>query len=99
MFFQEKGFLLKTFFDVWDPPNFPYMPNTGKCLLRNHFQGKCFPSKIFSDESKAGPRRVSVKFRVDPEQVPINSQAGGEQLGKSQAGLEQVPIESQAGLG
>jgi hypothetical protein len=25
------------------------MPNTRKCFLRNHFQGKCFMPKLFSD--------------------------------------------------
>jgi hypothetical protein len=66
-----------------DPPDFSYMPNTRKYILRNHFQGKCFPPKIFSSESRASLWLVLVKSQRGPERVPIKSRVC---LGQVQAG-------------
>jgi hypothetical protein len=59
-----ENFSNKMFSDVGDMLDFSYMPNFGKCLQRNHFQGKCFPPKIFFDESQAGPGWVPVGSRA-----------------------------------
>jgi hypothetical protein len=82
-----------------DPPDFSYMPNTRKYILRNHIQGKCFPPKIFSSESWASLWLVLVKSQRGPERVPIKSRVC---LGQVQAGSwvgpNQVPSGSRASL-
>jgi hypothetical protein len=97
--FQENVFRWKHFptLGTWlGPPDFLFMTNTEKCLLRNHFWGKCFPSKIFFNKSRAGPKWIPIKFRASPNKVPIKSRASPDRVpDKSEAGHRRVPIKSQ----
>ena len=80
----------------WDPTDFPYKLNTGKYKLRNHFQGRCFPLKLFFNESRAGPARVSVQSRSGLSGVPCGS---GWVLVKFWLSPSQVSGRSQVGPG
>jgi hypothetical protein len=81
------------------------MPNAGKCFLRNHFQGKYFPPKIFYDKNifqRALSRPLSNLSRVlgRPDWVLIKSRAntglvpGGSWLGPSRSWLSLDGISS-----